>query len=349
MSKTALVGGIGLAPQSAKGTPATIFGAANNWLPATAINLNAQQQTQMLPPEIAGSYLPRLAYKSSVAVSGEASVLMRPDSVGHLLSMLCGSHTTTAVPAQTGAYSHVFNPFTAGGSGDLPWYTIHKNVSGLWHEEYDDVKLGSLRMNLQKQGVAMASAGFFGLTPTEVADWPGGTAPAAFDFGPVFQTCRATVSLVNESGGVAISPNSALVDSVSLDFTSRLSEDEYVVGSYTPVDITLLQREVSIGYDLVIRDPALRRAVYQNGASTNWASTVYRGHLSITLDSGQVIGTSTQNYQLTIDIPGMDFMVMPISMNGASLIRANLSARVSLGPSGTDQFTFTLINGVASY
>lgn len=344
MSKTALTGALGFAKQSAKGTPGTTF----TWVPATASNLNAQQQTQMLPPEIGGGYFSKLAYKTGVAVAGDASLIVRPDSFGHLLFMLCGQDTVTPVAGQAGAYDHVMTPFAPGASADLPWYTLFKDASQLMYEQYSDVKLASLRLDVRNRTTLMAQCGFFGLTPTEVASVPGGT-PESVDHGPVFETCQATVALNNQVGNAVISANTDLTDAVSFDFSSQLSQDEYVVGGYTPVDITLLQREAAISYDVTIRDTALIRAVYRNGGTSAWSPTVYRGHLNLVLTALSNVPTTTVPYTLTIDIPGMDFLMMPLPMSGANLLRATLSARVSLGPSGTDTFTFTLRNGVASY
>lgn len=343
MAHSSIIGAIGLAHQTVKGTANTSY----SYLPATSIGLNADQTAQALPLEIAGnSYLPRGSYKSGVAAAGDASFIVRPDSLGNLLLMLCGQDTVTPVPGQSGAYSHVMVPFAPSVANDLPWYTILKDVGKYWAEQYTDMRLAGFRLDVAKQSVLNAQATFFGITPQEVAV-PSPETP--LDNGTALQTCQATVILNNETGNVVISPQTTQVERVSLAFGTRLSQDEFVVGSFYPADVTLLSRSVQVSYDLVIRDPALRRAVYQNGGTSQWSPTLYRGHLHLTLPSNAVVPTTTQIYQLDIDLPGIDFLMMPITMSGGELMRASLSANVSLGPSGGDTFTFTLVNGTASY
>lgn len=340
MSRTALVGAFGMGLQSAKGTVAPSI----TYFPVETAGVVVQQNSQVLPPEIGGSYLPRLSYKAGASASGSVSFNVRPDSFGHLLFALCGQSTDTAVPAQSGAYQHVMTPFAPSVSNDLPWYTLVTDVAKLYADQVIDSRLSSLQLSVPKAGVVTSSASFFGLTPSEIAV-PG---TEVVDTGPVFQSCVATVDLVDEVGQTTISANSITPDQVQMTFNSSLAQDEQVVGSYYPVDATLLQRTVDISYDITVRDAALVRAVYRNGGTSAWSPTMYRGHLTLTLNSPTVIGATTQAYQLVIDIPGMDFLMMPISMSGAQLIRANLSGQVTLGSAG-DQFTFTLINSVASY
>ncbi len=341
MSLTSIVGGLGVAPQTAKGTPNTTY----SWVPATQLGLEAEQQVQQYPLEISGDYISHGSYKTSVSVGGGVSLLVRPDSIGHFLYMLCGQDTVTPVTGQSGAYSHAMSPFVAGSGTNLPWYTLSKNVAGLWAEQYVDTRLSSFQLSIPKAGIVTAQASFFGITPSQVAV----PTMSGFDSGPTFETCQATVTLNNEATGLSISADSAYADQIQLSYTSNLSQDEQAVGSFTPIDITLLSRAVSISYDMVIRDAALREAVYQNGASTNWSPQVYRGSLTVVLNSSTNIGATTQPYTMTITIPGMDFLLMPIQMSGAQLIRANLSAVVTLGPSGNDHFSFTTVNATASY
>lgn len=343
MSRTALVGAFGVGSQTAKGTAATTL----HYLPATSIGLNPNQNTQALPPEVGGSYFLRGAYKGGVSVAGDVAVLMRPDGVGNLLYGFAGTDTVTPVVGQTGAFSHVFSPFAPSTTAELPWLTLVKDTAKLYAEQYVDAKVSNLRMDFTKQSIANCSAGFFGITPTEITIASLGT--ETFDSGPTFTTCEATVSLTNEVGDTVISPNSIVPERITLDFQNRLSEDEYAVGSFFPIDVTLLQRMVNINYEIVIRDPALIRAVYRNGGTSTWSPTIFRGHLHIDLNTNAVVPTTTEQYKLSIDLPGIDFLAMPVSLNGASLIRASLSAQVSLGTSGADTFSMTLINGVASY
>lgn len=340
MSKSSLAGVLGLHSQTAKGTAATSL----NYLPALSIGLDTIQNTQAYNPEIAGDFFVRGAYKAGVTAGGNVSLYVRPNGVGNILYGMCGVDTVTPVPGQTGAYSHVLTPFTPSSGLSLPWMTAVKSVGGLYADQYVDMLVGSVSMDLTAKSLATMQASFFGLTPSETTV-PTGYTP---DSTTAFNTCVATITLTNEANGNPISANSSLAERITLNFQNQLSQDESAIGSYYNVDSTLLQRRADISFDTVIRDPNLVRAVLRNGGTSAWSPTVFRGHLHITLTSTDVIPSTTQNYSLDIDFPGVDFMTMPVPLQGASLIRATLSAQVSLG-TNNDRFSMTLVNGVASY
>jgi len=165
MSKTSNTGALGVGTQSAKGTPAASF----QYLPALSLGENANQNTQTLQPEIAGSYFPRGAYKAGVSSGGDVSLYMRPDGLGHILFGMCGVDTVSPVRAQSGAYSHVFTLFAPSAGIELPWLPLIKDVSKLYAEQFLDTKVSNVRMDLSKQSVGQIQAGFFGITPSEVA------------------------------------------------------------------------------------------------------------------------------------------------------------------------------------
>src|SRR6202035_4265706 len=128
------------------------------------------------------------------------------------------------------------------------------------------------------------------------------------DTSPKFQTCLANVSLVQE-GGAIITANAARVERFSITYTNQLSEDQNVVGSYYLDDVTLLQRTVTVDMDFVVKDAALYQAVYLNGGAIGnaWSPQIYRGALDVTLNSLNMIGATTQPYQLEFVFPGLDF------------------------------------------
>lgn len=340
MSAIGTIGAFGLARQSVKGTANTSF----SWMPATSVGLNSNQQVQATPLEIGGDYIQRQSYKGGVSAGGDVGFIVRPDSFGNLLYALAGQDSVTPVPGQSGAYQHIFTPFAAAAGAGLPWYTLLADKGKLWYEQYVDCHLSTLRLDIAKQSIVTGSSSWFGLTPSET------TAPGSenMDTGPCFQTGQTTVNLTPYQSGSPISINTNYAERISLSFDQAVTTDETCVGQYTPVDSTMTRRTITVGYDLVIRDTALRRAIYQNGASTNWSSQVYRGGLSLVLGSNTNIAATTQPYQLTIALPGIDFMLLPTSIQAGEVMRASLSAQVTLG-TANDKFTFTLINATASY
>ena len=315
-------------------------------MPATSVNLNPQQNAQTLPAEVGGDYFLRGAYKASVMMNGDIAFVARPSSLGDLLLMLCGVDTVTN--PSSGVYQHTFTPFTVSSGNDLPWYTAAKDTATLWGDQYTDTRLTSLRLDIPKASIMTGQASLVGITPQTVTSGSYGT--KVFDTTPQFQTCIGSVSLTPEGSGSNISSNSIIVDRFSLTFNNNLSNDEFSVGSYYLAWITLLQRTVQADLDFTIRDSALYQAVYYNGNSipTTWQPTLYRGTLSVTMTSAFNIPTTTTPYSVTFNFPGLDFLALPVGLQGADLVRATLSTQVTLG-TNNDRFNVVLTNGIASY
>lgn len=277
-------------------------------------------------------------------------MVVRPSTLTYLLYALCGQDTVTAVPAQAGAFQHVYTPFTPAAGVDLPWMTLIKDAAKLYAEQYLNTKLQSLRLDVPKSSLVTAQASWFATTPSSVTSASLGA--EIFDTTQPFVSCNAVISLTPQGSGSNISANSIKMERYGMTFGNNISNDEFSVGSFYPDDVTLLQRTAMVDMDLIVRDTALYQAVYLNGNSipASWSPTIYRGSLTITLTSTQMITGTTQPYQLIINFPGLDFMTLPISIVGANLVRATLSTQVTLGPSGSDMYTITLINGTgASY
>lgn len=345
MSRTSLIGSLGIARQSAKDS--AVAAALLNYVPMTTVGLAPQQNTATLPPEIGGAYFPRAAYKTAVSGSGDSGGILRPNGFGHFLMAYAGVDTVTPVPSQVGAYQHVFTPFPVGAGNDLPWFTLGKNVSYLTFEQYMNAKIRSLRMDIPKSGTATFQSSWFATTPSTIAV-PG---TPTYDTTPQFQTSVGSVGFTQEGGSGNISVYSVKMERFAMTFTNQISEDEFSVGSFYPDDITLLQRTINVDMDFIIRDTSLYAATYFNGQAlpSTWQPQLYRGSLTVTLTSTVNVPGTTQPYQLVVNFPGLDFLMMPLPMSGADLIRATLSTQVTLGPNGSDTFAVTLINGVASY
>lgn len=341
-SKSSIAGAVGLAHQSGQGTPNTTY----RWIPATSVNLNPQQNAQTLPAEVGGDYFLRGSYKSSAAMNGDIAFVARPSSLGDLFLMLTGVDTVTN--PTSGVYQHTFTPFTVASGNDLPWYTAAKDVSGVWGEQHTDVRLTSLTLDIPKSAIMTGQASLVGITPQAVTSASFGS--KTFDVTPQFQSCLGAVSLLNEANSSSISSNSVLVDRFSLSFNNNLSNDEFVVGSYYQQGITLLQKTVQVNMDFTIRDSALYQAVYYNGGSIPeaWSPSIYRGTLAVTLTNPFNIPTTSTPYSVVFNFPGLDFMVLPVALQGSELVRATLSTQVTLG-TANDRFNIVLTNGIASY
>ena len=340
---TSIAGAVGFAHQSA-------INAANTsyfYMPATSVNIEPQQNAQTLPAEIGGDYFLRGSYKASIMGTGSVGFVVRPQALGHLLLMLTGVDTVTN--PSSGVYVHTYTPFAVGSGNDLPWYTMVKAVSSLYAEQYLNTRLSSLQLTIPKSAIATGQASFNSTSVSQVT--AGSLGSKTFDTAPQFQSCLASVSFTPEGGGSNISVNAIKSERFGLTYNNNLTNDEFSVGNYGLDDITLLQRTVTADMDFVVRDTALHDAVYYNASSapSAWSPTIFRGTLSVTLtSSANIPGTSTP-YSCVFNFAGLDFLTMPVPMQGADLVRASLSTQVTLGPSGSDRFSVVLTNGTASY
>lgn len=341
---SSLIGALGLGRQSAK----DVVSSTVQYLPTTSIGLNMAQNAQTLPPEIGGDYFLRGAYKASVMGSGDVAFVVRPNTIGLFLYMLAGQDSVSGVPGQTGAFQHIFTPFTPAVGVDLPWFTAYKDVTKLYGEQYLNTKLGAFSLDIPKSSIATATASLVSTTPSSLAI--AGLPTETFDSTPAFQATSATVTIAAESPSPALTFPTK-VERYSMSYNNNISQDEFSVGNLFLDNITLLQRTVQVSMDIVVRDTVFYQAVYLNGGTipNAWSPAIYRGALTVTLNSTSNIPSTTQPYQLALTFPGLDFLMMPVNEAGADLVRATISTQVTLGPSGSDRFTATLINGIASY
>ncbi len=346
MSHSSLTGAIGFARQSAKDTAAT---SGFLYMPATSVSLEPQQNAQVLPPEVGGDYFPRGSYKASIMGNGTIGFLVRPRSLGHLLLMLCGQDTVLTSTPVAGANQHTFAPFLVGSGSDLPWYTLIKDQSQLWAEQHMNTRLSSLQFTTAKSTIMTGQATLISTTPSAIDPTTLGT--KTFDTTPPFQSCLASMALTQEGSGTNISSNSVKVERLGFTFNNNLSSDEFSVGSFSLSDITLQQRTVTVDMDFVVRDPAIYEAVYYNGGSlpSSWSPTIYRGNLSVTATSTMNIPSTSTPFSCQFNFPGLDFLMFPVPLQGADVVRGTLSTQVTLGPSGADRFNAVLIDDIASY
>ena len=321
MSLSSLKGAIGVGAQSAKGISADP--ASMVYLPVMNANVMGDQMAQNVPPEVGGTYFSRGAYKAALRSRGELALNMRPNTIGWLFTSLLNREQVSAVGGGSNLYDH---KFTVGDSSAYPhrWLTVNRMVNNAYGEQMSDGRVGSFRIDVAAANIAQASVQLIGGQHGEIA----GADVVAQD-GPVFVTCAADVT----EGGAPF-----IVDRIGVELGAQLTDNEFRVGSYYLDDITLLQRAVTIQADVRIKARDLWAKVYRNnGAAPTgsgigaWSPVLYRTGLVLTLQTAE-----TTPQFLKIEIPGIDFLTLPVQMQGADLIRAQLSASVTLASDNFD-------------
>lgn len=312
MSLSALKGAVGVGFQSAKGVPAANI----HYFPVLNAGITGEQMSQTVPPEVGGSYFSRGSYKAGLRSRGEVSLIPRPNSIGWLLKSLFKGELV----APSGIRNK--HAFTVGDDALTPqrWLTVRRMVNNAYGEEMLDARVGTFRLDIAAAGLVQASVSFLGGDHAEILG-----ADVFVEDAPVFLTCITDVS----SGGAPF-----IVDRLTIEMGAQLTDNEFRVGSYFLDDITLLQRMVQISADVRLKSRDLFSKVYRNGAAApasgargKWSPTIYRSDLRVQMLTGE----ATQPQALELIIPGLDFLTFPVQEAGADLIRAQLTAQVTLG------------------
>ncbi len=319
MSVSSLRSALGIGIQSAKGTPATSF----TYVPVLNANLMGEQLAQTIPPEVGGSYFARGSYKAGLRARGDVAMVLRPGTIGWFLAGLFNTEalvTSGGVPA--GMTDHLF---TVGDNAANKWLSFRRMIGSLYGEQMTDARVGSFRIEVAAANIANASVQLIGANHQEIAS-PGNTYAAD---GPVFETCIATVEL--DAGPF-------IVDRLMIEIGQQLTDNEFHVGSFFLDDITTLQRAVTIQADVRVKDRSLMSKVYRNGAAAPsgsatgaWNPFIYTAPLKVVLNTSEA-----EPQQLTIDLASIDFLTFPVQVQGADLVRAQLSANVTLNDDNFD-------------
>lgn len=318
MSLSSLKGAVGVGIQTARNTPAASF----VYFPTLNANVTGEQMAQNLPPEVGGTYFSRGAYKAGLRSRGEVAFLPRPTSLGWLLAGLF-NREVVAPDATSGLHDHVF---TVGDTAAYPnkWLTVRRMVNNAYGEQMEDARVGAFRIEVAAANVVQGSVQLIGGKHGEIVG-----ADEIADDEPVFITCNADVT----EGGAPF-----IVDRIAIDVGAQLTDNEFRVGSYFLDDITLLQRQVTIQADVRIKNRDMLAKVYRNGEAAPtgsavgaWSPTLYRSAVVLEMRTAEV-----EPQVLRIELPGVDFLTMPVQLSGAELIRAQLTASVTLASDNFD-------------
>jgi hypothetical protein len=319
MSLSSLKAALGVGFQSGQGHAAD--DADMTYIPVLNANVAPEQLAQNLPPEVGGAYFSRGAYKAGVRSRGDLALIPRAQSVGLLLRSLF--HLEQVAPSGN-MTSHRFTPGDSTASAPK-WLTLRRMVGNYWGEQMIDARIGSFRIDVAAANVANVSVQLLGGGFHEI---PG--AEVFVPDEPFFITCSADV--IDGNGTTVI------VDRLSIEIGVQLTDNEFRVGSYFLDDITQLQRMAQITADVRIKSRDWFSRVFRNGAAAPgagaqgaWDPVLYRAGLYLTLRSNEVVPQL-----LRLNFAALDYLTLPVQVTGAELVRAQLTATVTLDADNYD-------------
>ena len=319
MSDTAQEGYLTVGVQSAKGTAASTM---TTGVRVTAASLSGQTDNLLTDPEIGGGRDRESAGVTlgGFSVGGSLDAYARMDRLGFLLLGLGFEEVATPVQdGSTGAYTHTFTPAAAGPS----WLTFESS----WGRNRAvrrliDCIVNELSFSVSGNDWATYSASIVGITeewrtspvvpvfasPDPVADWKGSRVEL-----DGLGTYRFT--------------------EMGLTVANNASDDEYVIGSRTLVDVTPGAREVSFTGTVRLDGSApaeltnlYRAAMYGSKTATAPGNLdPYHTSAKLTFGSGRTVGTSTDvRFGVEFELPDVVLNAFPLESSGADVIEASI-------------------------
>lgn len=340
----------GIAKQTAKGTPNTTDNAFTYLLfreGAVAPN-NVVLPLEM---EIGGGALPRSMVKVGVTSGGALDFIPRPKSLGIFLAGALGN---TAEPIagtgdDVGSYEHVFTLNT--DQFLQPYYTVRGAPGAMWGEQFQDIKVATLALNMRAARYMEAAVSFLGGLPMPVAT-TGWSASTKIDGGPQF---LAPLGVIELPTGTALKVMSATF------MTNNIIplQEQWIIGSYSPDDFELVQR--SIVMQMVVKVDAAtggdfyKKMAYSASGASTWAADILKeGQIKIMSVSDTPAGSSAASrpHSVLIEANGqaggagnVALAVDPIGLRAGSQITMNVTAMFLADPTGANPpVKVTLIN-----
>jgi hypothetical protein len=239
-------------------------------------------------------------------------------------------------------YSHTFK--IGADPADVPYHTLFRGVSTDFGETVSDVKVASLVLDMQAINYVTGEWSAAGIEPTLVPDissW----SPAP-DTSVPFVSCVGAVEL---EGGET--PLTLPVRAATITFGNAQAIDEnFVVGRYTPLDIDVIQRVVTITYVIQVTSETLYgKLMYDPAGGSTWVPDILNtsAQTHLTFKSADNMPSESVPYQLTVTAQSANWVAEPISMRGADNVLVRVTGQVM--DAATDPITLVLSNTTASY
>jgi hypothetical protein len=295
-----------------------------------------------LDQEIGGGAMPRDVVKAGIQSAGQMDFIPRPGNIGKLLLGALGS-AASPVDNTDGSYSHVFTLPT--DQFDAPYYTIRSAPGGIWAEQLQDCRVSGLVFSFTGARFVEAAATFLGGLPTPNLGMTGWDVPDQIDSGPQFLSPVSSIELPSGTTTKVLSGSIAFGLQIPLD-------EQYIVGSYSPDDFAINQRNAVITLNIKVDDVGLYEKIMYDpaGSASAWTAEVLKeGNLKLDLISPEIAGTSTAGdtpYSLTFDFDTTDdniaWSAAPIALRAGRQVVMQVTGTVL--NSANEPITATLTN-----
>ena len=340
-------GAFGFFPQTVKGTAAT--GSEFYWMEANQVALGANQLVRGLGPLVGGTLLPGKQAKTANWSGGR--VVLPPileANIGWLLYTFAGSCSSAEVPTATGTYEHKFPANGSDTTAPQKWLTVHKITpegTGNIGEEFID------------QVVSRIVLGF---TPGEYANMQLELLGRAFNKDDDVSSTGWTPAYEDETAvpivtkGHYEAPDATAltnINGVTVEMVNIMPDlrEVLVVGEYSPLGFPVLGRNLTVTLNALWENHDLYESIIYD-TSGDWEPLIYSTSLDLRVETpAEVWGTGTDlPMALNFYAEEIEWTAEPIALEGAGLIRMNVTGTVSNNPAGVDWY-MSIVNEETSY
>lgn len=335
---------VGIAKQVAKGTP-NVTDAAFDYILFTQSALGVVPSVIPLDPEAGGGALLRNVVKVGVMSGGQLAIIPRPKTLGHAFLGVTG-----AVNSTPGADDTVEHEFTVSDQFSTPWYTVRSAPGNLLGEQLSDMRFAGLSLSWRAAQFVRGTMALQGVgVPTKVSTtlWD----PAAkVDGGPQFLAPLGTIEL----------PTATPVKVVAGSFTAGIGmpvDEQWIVGSYSPDTLSIVNRMYVLSLAIKIEDAALYSKIqYDPAGGSNWVAAIMReANFKLEFKS-DVEADAGKPYKFSIAANGasgadanVTWSAQPLSSVAGRQIIMGVTGTFLASPDGDTPLTLGLVNQTASY
>lgn len=334
---------------------------------AESVSLGVNDLYDVLPLEVGGSLFVNSSYKNGAFVAGGARLFSRlQGTIGYLIHGTAGEKTT--VPgAATGngttiPYSTRFQVKPTDET-QMPWMALRKftpaqqGATGMT-EYFMDCRVNMLTISVPAMGPVMMEFTVIGRKP-ELDDGETSTNASiaddvAFENGiGLAHGCKGEITLTNfqASNIFGAAGASGKFTSAQIMIANNISQpdQQMIIGSYHPDDLTPLSRAVQIRLIYKWQDPKLyKKLYYAGGAGQNvqWSPVVGNSEVKIKSTSvTDIAGTSpAKPYSFEFVAGDVDWTMTPPQLAGNNLLFCEFTGIVKGGNSADPTWYIDLVN-----
>jgi len=346
---------IGIAQQAAFGTP-NVTDANFQYLLFTQGGLAVAPVNVPLDMEVGGGAILRDVIKGGVVTGGQLQVIPRPATLGWVMKAMTGNVSSVAATgADTGAFTHTFtigtDPFLA------PYFTARVSPGGVWGETYQDMRFTSLALQWRGGRFVTGSYGLIGGLPTPSVAMTTWAAATKIDGGPQFLAPLGSIVLPTGTNLNVLSGSFVAQAQIPLD-------EQWIVGSYVPQNLDIVQRAYMIQMAVKITDATLYNKIsYDPAAGSAWLAAMLKdGTIDLKFSSAPKVisgGALANSFEILANgqaatgagvTPNVAWTASPMNFQTGKQVIMNVVGTFLADPSGANSpITMKLVNSTSTY